>query len=114
MDFAEPVVTYYRALDDGAYESLRSVLSPEFVQHRPDRTFEGREAFVRFVREDRPRTDTTHVVDAVYRNENVSSNGRETAVRGRVVTDDGEVLVRFVDVFEVADGEIATLRTYTN
>ncbi|WP_435364999.1 nuclear transport factor 2 family protein [Haloarchaeobius sp. DYHT-AS-18] len=107
MDLAEPVATYYRALDEGAYESLRTALSPAFVQHRPDRTFEGRDSFVRFMREERPRSDTTHTVEAVYR------NGTETAVRGQVVTDAGDVLVRFVDVFEIAEGEITALSTYT-
>ncbi|WP_267640967.1 nuclear transport factor 2 family protein [Haloarchaeobius amylolyticus] len=108
MDLAEPVATYYRALDEHEYESLQAVLAPGFVQYRPDRTFEDRASFVRFMREDRPRTDTTHALDAVH------EDGTETTVRGRVLADDGEVLVRFVDVFELADGEITALRTYTN
>lgn len=57
---------YYRALDEGDYEALADLLAPGFVQERPDLTLEGRERFVRFVREERPRRDTSHAVDAVY------------------------------------------------
>jgi len=54
---------YYDALDAGEYDRLASLLAPEFVQRRPDRTFEGRDRFVAFMRDERPNTDTTHAVD---------------------------------------------------
>ncbi|MFC4358169.1 nuclear transport factor 2 family protein [Halobium salinum] len=128
MSVPDAVTTYYDALDDGDYEALREVLAPDFAQRRPDRTFEGREAFVRFMRDDRPRTDTVHAVDRVYRagdadargigngggSNDEDRGGLEVAVRGRLLTaDDREELVAFVDVFRVVDERIGELRTYT-
>ncbi|TKX55765.1 nuclear transport factor 2 family protein [Halorubrum sp. SP3] len=97
---------YYDALDAGEYDRLRSLLDPDFVQRRPDRTFEGRDRFVAFMRDERPNTDTTHVVDRVY------PSGPGVAVRGRLLDADGEELFAFVDAFD-SDGETLTaLETY--
>ncbi|WP_096392984.1 nuclear transport factor 2 family protein [Halorubrum trapanicum] len=99
---------YYDALDAGEYDRLRSLLASDFVQRRPDRTFEGRDRFVAFMRDDRPNTDTTHAVDGVY------PAGPGVAVRGRLLDADGEVLFGFVDVFSVDedDGRLTALETY--
>ena len=97
---------YYDALDAGDYERLRGLLDPDFVQRRPDRAFEGRDRFVAFMRDERPMTDTTHAVDAVY------PKGPGVAVRGRLLDADGDELFAFVDVFDVADGRLAALETY--
>ena len=97
---------YYDALDAGDYERLRGLLHPEFVQRRPDRTFEGRDRFVAFMRDERPMTDTTHAVDAVY------PKGPGVAVRGRLLDGDGDEVFAFVDVFDVADDRLAALETY--
>ena len=97
---------YYDALDAGDYERLRGLLDPDFVQRRPDRTFEGRDRFVAFMRDERPMTDTTHAVDAVY------PKGPGVAVRGRLLDTDGDELFAFVDVFDVSDGRLAGLETY--
>ncbi|MFC6989649.1 nuclear transport factor 2 family protein [Haloplanus sp. GCM10025708] len=107
MDRRDAVATYYEALDSGAYDRLADLLAPDFVQHRPDRTLDGRERFVAFMRDDRPVTDTTHAVDAVY------EGNTEVAVRGRLRDADGETLVSFVDVFGFEGGRVATLWTYT-
>jgi hypothetical protein len=134
---------YYRTLDEHDYERLRALLAPEFVQERPDATLEGRERFVRFMRDERPRTDTSHAVDAVYVTppsgggqsegggvgESVATAGgdaahtgavdggvdgtREVAVRGRLLTADGERMARFVDVFVDGDAGFVRLDTYT-
>jgi ketosteroid isomerase-like protein len=101
--------TYYRALDDGDYATLADLLAPEFVHERPDRTLEGRERFVRFMREERPETDTTHPVDGIY----PAADDSEVAVRGRLLRADGTELVAFVDVFAVGEGRVQSLRTYT-
>lgn len=107
MDAAALARTYYDAIDAGEYDALREVLAPEFEHVRPDRTLSGRDEFVAFVREDRPRTDTTHVVDAVY-------DGRDgVAASGRVLAENAE-LFAFVDAFDVADGEIVALTTYAD
>ena len=102
----ESARAYYRAIDDGAYDRLASLLAPEFAHERPDRTLDGRERVVRFMREERPTTDTEHAVDAVYR------DGREVAVRGRLLRD-GDTLFEFVDVFSFAGGVVGLIRTYT-
>jgi len=98
---------YYRAIDAGDYEALRAVLDPEFVHRRGDRTLDGRTAFVQFMREGRPETDTTHEVEAVY------DGPGGVAVRGRLRRADGSPWFEFVDAFEVRGGALAGLRTYT-
>lgn len=98
---------YYRALDDHEYERLRSILSPEFVQQRPDRTFEGRDHFVQFMREERPQNDTSHPIDSVY------SAAEGMAVEGRLLDADGECIAAFVDIFAFEGGSISEIRTYT-
>jgi ketosteroid isomerase-like protein len=100
------VRAYYDALDTGDYDRLATLLDPEFVQRRPDRTFEGRDRFVAFMRDERPMTDTSHAVDAVY------PAGPGVAVRGRLLDADGDEVFAFVDVFSVADGRLVALETY--
>jgi len=110
---------YYRALDEGDYDLLAALLAAEFVHDRPDRTIEGRERFVRFMREERPQTDTTHPVDAVFA---ATDGGRASsgwgpdgavAVRGRLLDADDDPIARFVDVFEFTAERIARIETYT-
>jgi len=110
MDRTAAVETYYRALDEGDYEALADLLAPEFVHDRPDRTIEGRETFVRFMREGRPMTDTTHPVDAVYE----AVDAPEVAVRGRLLAADGTEITGFLDVFTFADEQVEQLTTYTD
>lgn len=106
--------TYYRALDDGDYAALADVLAPAFVHERPDLTLEGRDRFVRFMRDERPETDTTHPLDGVFRRADAEGNPEtEVAVRGRLLRADGTQLAAFVDVFAVAEGRLQSLRTYT-
>ena len=105
-DSVRLVRAYYEALDAGEYDRLADLLDPAFVQRRPDRTFEGRDRFVAFMRDERPMTDTTHVVDAVY------PHGPGAAARGRLLDADDAELFAFVDVFDVADGRLAALETY--
>ncbi|OYR55342.1 nuclear transport factor 2 family protein [Halorubrum halodurans] len=113
-----PVHAYYEAIDAGDYDRLADLLDPGFVHERPDRTLEGRDRFVAFMRDERPLTDTEHVVDAVYESDpggDDSSGPAEStgvAVRGRLLDADGDELFAFVDVFDVADGRLTELRTY--
>ncbi|MDZ7700926.1 MAG: nuclear transport factor 2 family protein [Halobacteriales archaeon] len=72
MSEADPealVRGHYRDLDAGDYEGLAARLAEEFRHVRGDMTLEGRDRFVRFMREERPETDTTHAVDAVLTGE---------------------------------------------
>ncbi len=112
---------YYRALDGDDYDLLAALLAPGFVHERPDMTLEGRERFVRFMREERPSTDTSHPVDSVYRRDGDRRGGSaggdpgtEVAVRGRLLSADGRELTGFVDVFTFADGRMVRLRTYVD
>lgn len=98
---------HYECLDSGDYERLESILTATFVHERPDMTLSGREEFVTFMREQRPRTDTTHRIETVY----LSDDG--TAVEGRLVAD-SETLTGFVDLFEFDDGRIDRIDTYVD
>ncbi len=125
-DRRDRALSYYEALDGGDYEGLSALLAEEFVHDRPDRTLEGRERFVRFMREERPRTDTVHAVDGVY-GPTAASDGEdgpadaEVVVRGRLLASGTEaasdaedsLLVAFVDVFSFAGDRIARVDTYT-
>lgn len=106
---------YYQSIDAGEYDRLADLLAPAFRHVRGDRTIEGRDAFVRFMRDERPATDTTHAVDAVYRPEGTDGGAESgVAVRGRLLRSDGTVWFGFVDVFEVAAGRLGGLTTYAN
>lgn len=105
---AETVRSFYRTIDEKRYDDLTDLLAPEFAHQRPDRALGGREAFVSFMRDKRPMTETTHELDAVYESED------ELAVRGRLLDDDGERLFGFVDVHSVEDDAIVRVRTYTD
>jgi len=100
---------YYRALDEGDYGLLSALLAPEFVHDRPDMTLDGRERFVRFMREERPMTDTSHPIDGIYTEE----SGTGVVARGRLLGPDGETLARFADVFHVENEAITRIETYT-
>lgn len=98
---------YYRTLDEHDYETLSSLLTETFVHERPDQSFDGRERFVRFMRDQRPQTDTSHPIDRIYR------DGARLAVEGRLLDAEGERITRFVDVLRFDDGSIDAIRTYT-
>ncbi|MEF8781500.1 MAG: nuclear transport factor 2 family protein [Haloarculaceae archaeon] len=102
--------TYYRALDEDDYDLLADLLAPAFTHIRPDRTLDGCERFVRFMREERPQTDTSHPIDAVYR----QAGGDEVVVRGRLLDTDGDTITRFVDVFSFDGERIEQIRTFTD
>jgi len=106
-DPVERARAYYRAIDGDDYDLLAALLAEGFVHDRPDRSIEGRERFVRFMREERPQTDTSHPVDGVYRDDG------EVAVRGRLLAADGERIAGFVDVFSFTEGRIDRIDTYT-
>lgn len=114
-DARELVRRYYDALDDHAYDALTDLLAPGFVQRRPDRRFEDRTAFVRFMREERPATDTSHeIVEVVVdRTTEAPTTGSLVAVRGRLLDGDGALLFEFADHFEIKSGSIVRLETYT-
>jgi ketosteroid isomerase-like protein len=113
MDRRDPVEGYYEAIDAGDYDRLRRLLDPGFSQERPDRTLDGREAFVRFMREERPRTDTEHTIDEMCVGDSATADGVTVFAEGRLRTTDGDELFGFVDVHRLADGRIRSLTTYT-
>ena len=107
MDYARLVDEYYRCLDAHEYETLNSVLHPEFVQHRPDRSFESRKAFVEFMATGRPNTETTHQIEAVL------ESAASLAAHGRLLDSEGEQLFEFIDVFRFDDGQILAVDTFS-
>ena len=98
---------YYRAIDTADWAALRSVLAADFTQERGDRTFADRESFVTFMAEDRPQTDTEHVIEQVY------TGPGGVAVQGRLLRGDGTRFFRFVDVFQV-EKRLTHLVTYSS
>lgn len=101
--------TFYRLLDEKAYDGLRDLLHPDFVQIRPDMRLDGRESYLSFMQEGRPRRDTTHRIEAVF-----SAQSDAVAVQGKVLTSDETVITGFVDVFAFEDDRIWRLETYTD
>ena len=110
MDGPDAAREYYRAIDEGDYAALSDLIADGFVHKRPDRTIEGREEFVAFMRSGRPETDTEHVLEAIYE----ATAGDRVAAEGRLVAPDGTEWFGFVDIFVVDDDGITRLRTYTN
>lgn len=108
MDGVSLAREYYRSIDEDDYDALAEALSGDFRHCRPDRTVEGRDSFVRFMRSGRPKRGTTHVVDSVY----ADGRGR-VAVEGELLYPDGETWFRFLDVFEIEGNEIERVRTYS-
>ena len=108
MDGAALAREYYRSIVEDDYDALSGVVSGGFVHRRPDRTIEGREEFVAFMRSGRPERETTHVVESVY-----ADDDGDVAVEGRLLDADGDTWFRFVDTFEVGEDGIASIRTYT-
>ena len=118
MDRVQTARAYYRTLDEGAYDELTTLLAPGFVHDRPDKTIEGRDEFVQFMREGRPLTGTTHEILGVYV-EADSDSGRlsedsEVVGRGRLLDSRGQQVFQFVDVFSFDDGAICGIKTYTD
>jgi ketosteroid isomerase-like protein len=108
---------YYQALDSHDYEVLSDLLASEFVHDRPEMRLEGRERFVRFMREERPQTDTTHELDGLYTADGSGGGDAEAETevlaRGRLLDADGERIVAFADAFTVANGRATQIETYT-
>ncbi|WP_135853559.1 nuclear transport factor 2 family protein [Halorussus salinus] len=137
-DATEPGATdlaraYYEAIDAKNFERFADLLGANVVHERPDRTFEGRETLVEFVRDGRPNKDTSHEIEAVYvKDRDAGKTGKgeagpgeagpKVAVRGRLRDAGGNRMFGFVDAFEFerdggSEGErrrIARIRTYTN
>ena len=108
MEPAAVVADYYRCLDADDYAALEALLSPEFTQQRPDRTFESPEAFVDFMSTERPVTGTTHETAAPL------SSADSLAVAGELLDSDGEELFAFIDVFAFDEaGRIRSLVTHS-
>ena len=103
---------YYRTIDADEYDALADLLAPEFVHARPDRTLSGRDRFVAFTRDERPMTETTHVVETVY--DVGPGDSGSVAVRGRLLDADGAELFAFVDVFTVRDCHLTRVETYVS
>jgi ketosteroid isomerase-like protein len=108
-DGEELVQAYYESLDTGAYDRLEELLTRGFVHERPEMTLSGRAEFVAFMRDERPRTDTTHPIETVYR----TADRTEFAANGRLVAD-GETITGFVDLFTITDGRIERIETYVD
>lgn len=123
MDAVDAARRYYDCLDDDAYDELRDLLDPAFRHLRPDRTIDGREPFVSFMAEERPRPDTVHAVDAVFgevRDADADGAGtaseagvERVAIHGRLFDKDGSELFPFVDIFRFEDGALVELTTFT-
>ncbi|WP_135824723.1 nuclear transport factor 2 family protein [Halorussus ruber] len=113
VDAETVALAYYDAIDAGDYDRFADLLAPDVVHERPDRTIEGRDTLVGFMRDDRPDKDTSHEVRSVFGD----SDG--VAIEGRLRGADGNPMFEFVDVFdfensvEGGEAKIGRIRTYT-
>jgi ketosteroid isomerase-like protein len=113
MDADTVVREYYRAIDDHDYGAFADLLAPKVVHRRPDRTIEGRETLVAFMRDERPDAETGHEVTRVFEDATPDDGDAAVAVRGRLRDAAGEQLFEFVDVFSVENERIAEIETFT-
>ncbi len=118
MSHVQLVEQYYEAIDANDGEALEAVLAPAFRQDRPDRSLDGRDRFVEFMLNERPRTDTVHAVDTLFLPEDREAehehhDEEEVAVHGRLFNKDGSEQFAFVDLFTVGEEGITHLRTFT-
>jgi ketosteroid isomerase-like protein len=114
MDGEAIVRAYYRAIDDHDYEAFADRLAPDVVHRRPDRTIDGRETLVAFMRDDRPDTETSHELRHVYDGDADAVDGDgAVVVEGCLLDSAGNELFTFADAFSLSDGRIAEIRTYT-
>ncbi|MCQ4334043.1 nuclear transport factor 2 family protein [Natronomonas sp. F2-12] len=110
MDGVTLVREYYRSVDEDEYAALTDVLASGFVHRRPDRTIEGREEFIAFMRGSRPERDTEHELEAIY----TERDGGRIAAEGQLRHADGSEWFGFVDSFRIRRGKIRSIRTYTD
>ena len=112
-------LAYYDAIDAGDYEAFADLLAPGVVHDRPDRTIEGRETLVEFMRDGRPNKGTSHEIRGVFEETESNEHGDEgdgngVVVEGRLFDSNGDEMFGFVDVFAFDEGRIAEIRTYTD
>jgi len=108
MDRRDTVERYYRHIDADEYEPLRELLAPEFVHDRSDMRLDGRAAFVAFMRDERPDTETSHELTTLYEAETA------VAAEGTLRRASGDKMFSFVDTFRF-DGEVVrAVTTYTH
>ncbi len=107
MDSEVVVRAYYDAIDAHDYETFAGLFASDVVHYRPDRTIEGRDTLVSFMRDDRPNKETSHEIDAVVEDDLLA------VAEGRLLDSDGEKLFAFADVFSFSGGQITEIRTYT-
>jgi ketosteroid isomerase-like protein len=108
-DATGTVRAYYEAIDAGDYDAFADLLAPGVVHERPDRTIEGRETLVGFMREGRPNKDTSHEIRCVFGG---VKGDTDVAVEGRLLDAEGEEMFEFVDSFSLSDERIVEIRTY--
>ncbi|MDZ7746752.1 MAG: nuclear transport factor 2 family protein [Halobacteriales archaeon] len=108
MDRHDTAERYYHSIDADEYEALRALLADDFVHDRGDMRLDGRDAFVAFMRDERPDTETSHELAAIYESD------AGIAAEGTLRRASGEVMFSFVDTFRFEDGVIRALTTYTH
>ncbi|MFH5799659.1 nuclear transport factor 2 family protein [Haladaptatus sp. CMAA 1911] len=107
MDSEAVVRAYYDSIDAHDYETFAGLLTPDVVHDRPDRTIEGRDALVSFMRDDRPNKETSHELSRI------EENGTTATAEGRLLDADGEEMFAFEDDFSIEEDRIARIRTRT-
>jgi ketosteroid isomerase-like protein len=108
MTRAETARTYYRSLDSHDYDTLATILADSFRHERPDRTIDGPDRFVAFMRDERPQTETSHPIDGIWH------EAEQVVVQGCLRDADGDVITGFVDIFAFDEAAISRIRTYTD
>jgi len=108
MDRYDAVERYYHTIDADEYEELRALLADDFVHDRGDMRLDGADAFVAFMRDDRPDTETSHELTAIYESD------AGVAAEGTLRRASGEPMFSFVDTFRFENEKLYALTTYTH
>ena len=110
MDGVALIREYYRQVDTAEGESFSDILSKDVVHHRPDMRIDGREEFIAFMASGRPKRETEHVIESLYR----EHDGAKVAAEGQLYDSDGTEWFRFVDTFSIGEDGIEEIRTHTD
>jgi ketosteroid isomerase-like protein len=105
MTLAETVKSYYEAVESKDMSLLRELLAPDFSFEGPMMTFDGADAFIRFM-ESAPFEASHETIQMV------SDDNSVAHVFLFSITAPAEAEVPMCEIFDLADGKIKSARLF--